>query len=81
MSLTSRVFVVGRSATRSVAPLLDNLVVPIHLEVGQKLRLCFLDQLLLVLLELELFVSQQGFPSRLYDIAGGDFRIIPWTGH
>jgi hypothetical protein len=52
MSLTSGVFVVGRSAARSVAPLLDDLAVPDHLDVGQELRLCFLDQLLLVLLEL-----------------------------
>jgi hypothetical protein len=50
--------------------LLNDLVVPVHLEVGQELRICFLDQLLLVLLELELFVSRQGFPSWLYDIAG-----------
>jgi hypothetical protein len=35
-----------------------------------------LNQLLLMLLELELFVSRQGFPSRLYDVAGGDFRTI-----
>jgi hypothetical protein len=45
-----------------------------HLEVGKELRLCFLDQLLL---ELELFVSRQGFPSWLYDIARGDVRVIP----
>jgi hypothetical protein len=57
-------------------PLPNDLVVPVHLEVGEELRLCFLDQLLLVLLELELFVSRQGFPGRLYDIAGENFRAI-----
>jgi hypothetical protein len=75
--LTLGVAAVGQSEARSVAPLPNNLVVPVHLEVGQELRLCFLDQLLLVLLELELFVSRQGFPSRLYDIVGGDVRVIP----
>jgi hypothetical protein len=58
-------------------PLPNDLVVPVHLEVGRELRLCFLDQLLLVLLELELFISRQGFPSWLYDIARGDVRVIP----
>jgi hypothetical protein len=33
-------------------PLSNDLVVPVHSEVGQKLPLCFLDQLLLVLLKL-----------------------------
>jgi hypothetical protein len=28
-----------------------------------------------MLLELELFLSQQGFPSRLYNVAGGDIRL------
>jgi hypothetical protein len=37
----------------------DDLVVPVHFEVGQKLCFCLLDHLLLVLLELELFVSRQ----------------------
>jgi hypothetical protein len=55
----------------------NDLVVPIHLEVGQELRLYFLDQLLHVLLELELFVSRQDFPSRFYDIARRDVRVIP----
>jgi hypothetical protein len=58
-------------------PLPNDLVVPVHLEVGQEFHLCFLDQLLLVLLELELFVSRQGLPHRLYDIVGGDVRAIP----
>jgi hypothetical protein len=62
-------------------PLLNDLIVPVHLEVGQELYLFFLDQLLLMLLELELFISRQGFPSWLYDIAGGDVRVIPRTGH
>jgi hypothetical protein len=57
--------------------LLNDLVVPAHFEVGQELRLFLLDQLLFVLLKLELFVSQQGFPSRLYNVAGGDFSAIP----
>jgi hypothetical protein len=57
-------------------PLPKDFVVPIHLEVGQELRLCFLDQLLLALLEQELFFSRQGFPCRRDDIAGGNFRAI-----
>jgi hypothetical protein len=59
----------GSERSQISCPLPNNLVVPVHLEVGQELRLCFLDQLLLVLLELELFVSRQGLPSRLYEIA------------
>jgi hypothetical protein len=67
-----------RSERRQISrPLPNDLVVPVHLEVGEELHLCFLDQLLLVLLELELFVSRQGLPSWLYDIAGGDIRVIP----
>jgi hypothetical protein len=54
----------------------DDLVVPVHFEVSQELCFCLLDHLLLVLLKLELFVSRQGLPSRLYDIAGGNFRAI-----
>jgi hypothetical protein len=60
----------GSERSQISCPLPNNLVVPVHFEVGQELHLCFLDQLLLVLLELELFVSQQGFSSRLYDIVG-----------
>jgi hypothetical protein len=48
----------------------DDFIVPVHLEVGQKLCSRLLNQLLLMLLELELFVSRQGFPSRLYNVAG-----------
>jgi hypothetical protein len=55
----------------------DDLVVPVHFEVGQELCFCLLDHLLLVLLELKLFVSRQGFPSRLYDVAWTNFRTIP----
>jgi hypothetical protein len=57
-------------------PLPNDFVVPVHLEVGQELRLCFLDQLLLALLEQELFLSRQGFPCRRDDIACGNFRAI-----
>jgi hypothetical protein len=57
-------------------PLSNNFVISVHLEVGQEFCFCFLDQLLLVLLELELFVNRQGFPSRLYDIAGGNVIAI-----
>jgi hypothetical protein len=32
-------------------PLPNDFVVPVHLEVGQEFHLCFLDQLLLALLE------------------------------
>ena len=55
----------------------DDLVVPVHFEVGQELCFCLLDQLLLMLLELELFVSRQGLPSQLYDVACGNIRAIP----
>jgi hypothetical protein len=47
----------GSERSQISRPLPNNLVVPIHLEVGQELYLCFFDQLLLVLLELELFIS------------------------
>jgi hypothetical protein len=60
----------GRSGSQISRPLSNDLVVPVHLEVGPEFCICFLDQLLLVLLELELFVSRQGLPSQLYDIAG-----------
>jgi hypothetical protein len=55
----------------------DDLVVPVHFEFGQELCFCLLDHLILVLLELELFVSQQALPSRLYDVAWGNIRAIP----
>jgi hypothetical protein len=55
----------------------DDLVVPVHFEVGQELCLRLLDHLLLVLLELELFFGRQGFPSWPYNVAEGDFRAIP----
>jgi hypothetical protein len=57
-------------------PLSNDFVVPVHLKIGQKFRLCFPDQLLLALLEQQLFFSRQGFPCRLGDIAGGNFRVI-----
>jgi hypothetical protein len=60
----------GSEQSRISRPLPNDLVVPIHVEVGQEFCLRFLDQLLLVLLELELFVSRQDLPSRLYNIAG-----------
>jgi hypothetical protein len=70
----------GRSKQSQIhRPLSNDFVVPVHLEVGQELRFCFMDQLLLVLLELELFVSRQGFPSWLDDVAGRNFRAILWT--
>jgi hypothetical protein len=53
--------------------LLNDLFIPVHFEVGYEF--CFLDQLLLVLLELELFFSQQGFPSWLADIAGETLEL------
>jgi hypothetical protein len=52
------VAVLGRSEARSVARCLNDFVVPVHFEVGQELRLRFLDQLLLMLLELKLFFSR-----------------------
>jgi hypothetical protein len=65
--LTLGISGVGRGDVRR--PLSDDFIVHVHLEVDQKLRFCLLNQLLLVLLELELFVSQQGLPSRLYNVA------------
>jgi hypothetical protein len=57
-------------------PLPNDFVVPFHLEVSREFRLCFLDQLLLALLEQELFFSRQGFLCRLDDIAGENVRAI-----
>jgi hypothetical protein len=48
----------------------NDFIVPVHLEADQEYCLCLLDQLFLVILELELFFSRQGFPCRLDDIAG-----------
>jgi hypothetical protein len=67
----------GLKRSQIRCPLSDDLVVPIHFEVGQELCFRLLDQLLLVLLELELFVGRQGFPSWLYNVARGDIRTIP----
>jgi hypothetical protein len=72
---------IGRNCSRSersqiCRPLPNDFVVPVHLEVSQEFRLCFSDQLLLMLLEQELFFSRQGFPCRCDDIAGGNFRAI-----
>jgi hypothetical protein len=57
-------------------PLPNDFVVPVHLEVDQEFFLCFTNQLLLTLLEQELFFSRQGFPCWCDDIAGGNFRAI-----
>ena len=51
MLLTLGVSDMSQSKARSVA-LSENLVIPIHLMVGQEFCVCFLDQLLLVFLEL-----------------------------
>ena len=59
----------GSERSRIRRPMSDDLVVPVHFEVGQELCFRLLDHSLLVLLELELLVSRQGFPSRLYDVA------------
>jgi hypothetical protein len=61
---------VGRSKSRIRRPLSDDFIVPVHLEVGQELCSRLLNQLLLMLLELELFISRQGFPSWCYNVAG-----------
>jgi hypothetical protein len=53
-------------------PLPDDLVIPVHLEVGQEFCLRFFDQLLLVFLELLLIFSRQSLHSRLDDVAGRD---------
>jgi hypothetical protein len=59
----------GLERSRIRRPMSDDLVVPVHFEVGQELCFRLLDHPLLVLLKLELLVSRQGFPSRLYDVA------------
>jgi hypothetical protein len=64
----------GSERSQVSRPLPNDFIVPFHFEVGQEFCLRFLDQLLLMLLELELFFSRQGFSSRLYDIVGGNVR-------
>jgi hypothetical protein len=66
----------GLERSRIRRPMSDDLVVPVHFEVGQELCFRLLDHPLLVLLELELLVSRQGFPSRLYDVAWRNIRAI-----
>jgi hypothetical protein len=68
---------VGWSEAGVRRPMSDDLIVPVHFEVGQELCFRLLDHPLLVLLELELLVSRQGFPSRLYDVAWRNIRDIP----
>jgi hypothetical protein len=72
--LTLRISGVGQSEAGSVTRCRMTLMF-VHFEVGQKLCLCLFNQLLLVLLELELFVSRQGFPSRLYNVAGETLEL------
>jgi hypothetical protein len=67
----------GSERSRIRRPMSNDLVVPIRFEVGQELCFRLSDHLLLVLLELELFVSRQGLPSRLYNVAWGNIRAIP----
>jgi hypothetical protein len=67
----------GSKRSRIRRPLSDDLVVPVHFEVGQEPCFCLLDQLLLVRFELELFVGRQGFPSQLYNVAGGRLQSYP----
>jgi hypothetical protein len=64
----------GGRRSRSALP--DDLVIPVHFEVGQEFRLCFLDQLLIVLLKLPLIFSRQSFLGQLNDVAGKDVRAI-----
>ena len=47
----------GSEQSRISRSLPNDLVVPVYFEVGQEVRLRFLDQLLFMLLELELFIS------------------------
>ena len=67
----------GLERSRIRRPMSDDLVVPVDFEVGQELCFRLLDHLLLVLLELELFVSRQGLPSQLYDVAWRNIRAFP----
>jgi hypothetical protein len=48
----------GSERSQISRPLPNDLVVPVHLEVGQELCLCFLDQLLLVGLEKKLELDE-----------------------
>jgi hypothetical protein len=57
-------------------PLSDDLVILVHLEVGQGFRMRFLDQPLLVFLELLLIFSRQMLHSWLDDVAERDIRVI-----
>jgi hypothetical protein len=66
----------GSERSRIHRPMSDDLFVPVHFEVGQEPCFCFLDQLLLALLEQELFFSRQGLLCRCDDITGGNFRAI-----
>jgi hypothetical protein len=52
--------------------LLDDFLIPVHLENGQVLRVGLLDQLLLVLLEFLVIFSRQTLHSQLNDIVGGN---------
>jgi hypothetical protein len=51
-------------------------VIPVHLEDGQEFRLRFLDQSLLVFLDLLLIFSRQILHSRLDDVAGRNTGTI-----
>jgi hypothetical protein len=53
-----------------------DIVIRVRFEVGQELRMCFLDQLFPMLINLLLFFSRQSFPSHLDDVAGRDVRAI-----
>jgi hypothetical protein len=53
-----------------------DIVIRVRFEVGQELRMCFLDQLFPMLLNLLLFFSRQSFPCHLDDVAGRDVRAI-----
>lgn len=81
MLLTLGVAVVGRSDASLVASIQMTFLIPVHLEIGQVLRLGLLDQLLYVLLKVPLIISRQSLYSRLDNIAEGNIRVVLGIGH
>ena len=72
----------GRSKRYQVTfPLPDDLLMLVHLEVCQVLRLGLLKQLSFVVLEFLLTFSRQVLQSQLHDVAWGDFGVILRTNH
>lgn len=62
-------------------PLPDDLLMLVHLEVCQVLRLGLLNQLSFVVLEFLLTFSRQVLQSQLHDVAWEEFGVILRTSH